>query len=66
MISLHLPEISACVAPSRHTVPIMYGAVWRQASDKLLRVENITMMYFLLFSPKLHRFENILSSLRDQ
>jgi hypothetical protein len=44
LMSLHLAEISQCVAAGAHAILVLDGAGWHQAGGRLVVPENITLM----------------------
>lgn len=66
LMSLHLAEISKCVAASAHAILVLDGAGWHQAGGRLVVPENITLMPLPPYAPELNPVENIWVSIRFQ
>ena len=65
MMSLHLAEISACVAPEAHAVLVIDGAGWHQPGGRLRVPDNITLLHLPPYSPELDPVENVWTYLRS-
>ena len=65
MMSLHLAEISACVAPEAHAVLVIDGAGWHQPGGRLKVPQNITLLHLPPYSPELNPVENVWAYLRS-
>jgi hypothetical protein len=63
-MSLHLAEISACVAPDAHAVLILDGAGWHQRGGRLRVPDNISLLPLPPYSPELNPVENVWQFLR--
>lgn len=64
LMSLHLAEISQCVAAGAHAILVLDGAGWHQAGGRLVVPENITLMPLPPYAPELNPVENIWEFLR--
>ncbi len=64
-MSLHLAEISACVAPGAHAVLILDGAGWHQTGGRLRVPDNISLLPLPPYSPQLNPVENVWQFLRQ-
>lgn len=65
MMTLHLAEISANVAPGAHALLTIDGAGWHQTGDKLRVPDNITLLHLPPYSPELNPVENVWAYLRS-
>jgi hypothetical protein len=64
LMSLHLAEISRCVAAGAHAILVLDGAGWHQTGGRLVVPENITLMPLPPYAPELNPVENIWEFLR--
>jgi transposase len=64
-MSLHLAEISRCVAPGAHAVVILDGAGWHKPSGRLKIPDNISLLKLPPYSPQINPAENIWQYLRQ-
>ena len=65
MMSLHLAEISACVAPEAQVALVIDGAGWHQPGGRLKVPQNITLLHLPPYSPELNPVENVWAYLRS-
>ena len=64
LMTLHLAEISRCVASGAHAVLVLDGAGWHQTGGRLVVPHNITMMPLPAYALELNPVENIWEFLR--
>lgn len=64
-MSLHLAEISHCVAPGAHAVVSLDGAGWHQQGGRLKVPDNISLLQLPPYSPELNPQENVWQFLRQ-
>lgn len=64
MMTLHLAEISAQVAPNAHAVIVMDGAGWHKLGGALRVPDNLTLLHLPPYSPELNPVENVWAYLR--
>jgi transposase len=65
MMSLHLAEIGAQVAPGAHAVAVMDGAGWHQTEGGLHIPPNVTPLRLPPYAPELNPVENVWAFLRS-
>lgn len=64
MMTLHLAEISANVAPDAHAILVLDGAGWHTAGGRLNVPDNVTLLHLPPYSPELNPVENVWAYLR--
>ena len=64
-MSLHLAEISHCVAEDAHAVVVLDGAGWHQTGGRLRVPGNISLLRLPPYSPELNPQENVWQYLRQ-